>query len=63
MALTIGEANAVNTVLLFLAANGTRTSEQALAAANLLAEKAHKALGAGFNGKGDVAKVWPQHQQ
>lgn len=64
MALTIGEASAVNTVLRFVAQDaGYRgavpTSSEALTAANLLAQKAHKALGAGYSGTGDVAKVWP----
>ena len=66
MALTVGEASAVNTLIRFITGDPRPmsgeavTSEQGLEAANLLAQKANKTLGAGYSGKGDVAKIWPK---
>ncbi len=64
MALTIGEASAVNTLIHFItqdpnALGELPSSEKALEAANLLCAKAYKALMCGYHGDGDVAKVWP----
>lgn len=55
MALNIGEADAVNTVVKRLLGIEDPTGkagddEKVIAAAELLADKAHKALGAGING-------------
>ena len=64
MALTVEQSIAVTAVLDYLLPgkrmrDGDRTSEDALAAAKLLARHASKALGAGMREE-EVAKRWPK---
>lgn len=63
MALNIGEADAVNTVVKRLlgiedATGKSGDDEQVIAAAELLADKAFKALGAGIHGSTVQAHRW-----
>jgi len=60
MALTIGEANAVNLVLRDLIGqrSAAATAYQVGAAAQLLADHARKTLGAGLSGDDVLASEW-----
>jgi hypothetical protein len=63
--MTIGQASAVNTLIQFICqqpgpAGTVPTADQALQAANTLAQGAYRKLQAGYTGNGDIEKVWPR---
>ena len=55
--MTVGEANAANVLIKAAIYPGTITDEQLLEQANLLARSAHKRLGAGWSGAGDIERA------
>lgn len=69
MALSVGEACAVNTLIYFITNNRRRSngehvhSTEALEAANLLARGANRKLAAGYSGDGDLDKIWPPSER
>lgn len=69
MALSVGEACAVNTLIYFITntrrkSNGEHVhSTEALDAAKLLARGANRKLAAGFTGGDDLDKIWPASER
>ncbi len=55
--MNIGEANAANVLIKAAIYPGTISDEKLAEAANLVARGAHKRLGAGWQGNGDVDKA------